>query len=93
MISLRMMAKQDNVAIQVLEYFLGGKRLVIVVKIRAIRISIVLAIHEIGKKMAENPKAETVYTIADVEKHNTDKDCWIVVNGKVHWHRLLEVIG
>ncbi|TPX69832.1 hypothetical protein SpCBS45565_g02186 [Spizellomyces sp. 'palustris'] len=31
----------------------------------------------------EPKKQQKEYTLADVGKHNTDKDCWVVVNGQV----------
>ncbi|KAJ3325112.1 hypothetical protein HDV06_004868 [Boothiomyces sp. JEL0866] len=31
----------------------------------------------------EAPKKQGVYTLADVAKHSTEKDCWVVVNGQV----------
>jgi predicted heme/steroid binding protein len=35
------------------------------------------------EKKAAAPAALKEYTLADVAKHNTDKDCWVVVNGQV----------
>jgi hypothetical protein len=33
--------------------------------------------------VVEAPKKQSTYTLADVAKHNTDSDCWVVVNGQV----------
>jgi len=37
----------------------------------------------VEEKKAAAPAALKEYTLADVAKHNTDKDCWVVVNGQV----------
>jgi hypothetical protein len=29
------------------------------------------------------PKTQGTYTLADVAKHNTENDCWVIVNGRV----------
>ncbi|CAO3631701.1 unnamed protein product [Cunninghamella blakesleeana] len=34
-------------------------------------------------KKQDEPKKVSEYTLDDVAKHNTDKDCWVVVNGEV----------
>merc|ERR1712194_921605 len=36
-----------------------------------------------GSKKIEMPKVGKPYTMAEVEKHNTPDDCWVVINGQV----------
>lgn len=36
-----------------------------------------------GPEPKGEAKPQKEYTLADVGKHNTDKDCWVVVNGQV----------
>lgn len=46
-------------------------------------IATILALHALAAE-EEKPRGDRVYTMAEVKPHNSEDDCWLVIEGKVY---------